>query len=576
MNTKLFAISAAVLLALTGCTDPAEQDGGGTPQVSVPGRAVDGPLAFANVFVDLNENGKLEAFEPRAVTDRNGYFGTNGLASGSPGFVSYCGLAATDALSQHCLELPDVGEEEALIRVIGGFDTLSGTSFEGELTRRVDFGTLATGVQISPLSAIVADDVEGKLKAALLGTTEFDPDANFIGDENAEEQSIAIIAAAIQADRIITLLEEEVSNTPISDSDPQTIAERAEEEGDLKRFNQIVRKALAEKVSEFSGGVVNPLDDDSTIKAALADAVCSARERIAGDTSCTPGTVATQRSAQFTDRAGHVGSVRELVSGIEASNTADKTNQKSSVSASVLAYFYQASEVIVRKALAGRDPAEIDRAVIKLQDSELSKAIQLLDDLDLDALITNTFTGTAEEIAEAAKIKSNAVQFDESTLAATGLIFLEETETEGTVTEEEQFAMIFDVGSDAGDDSGTVTLCAHIKETDTSNSANNEDETLLLGGNFELVSNNAMVMSLEVLGTRQTAVFKSIRDSGQEDSDFIDGNVYRFNFGGELSEVIGPDATAYSGDVPTVSVEASAKPGECSCEAFFRDDNTCL
>lgn len=566
MNTRLLATSAAVLLTLTACTDPAEQDSGGTPQVSVPGRAVDGPLAFANVFVDLNENGRLEAFEPRAITDRNGYFGTNGLEASSPDFVSYCALPAADVRSQHCLELPNVGEKDALIRIIGGFDTLSGTSFEGELTRRVDFASLTAGVQITPLSAIEADDVDGSLAAALLGDAEFDPDANFIGDVSDEEQDIAVVAAAVQADRIVTLLEEEVATSPVSTGSTETIEERASAEDELDRFSGSVRAALAENVAGFSG-VGNPLDDDDTIKAALADAICSVRQQLAGDQSCVPADVATQRSAEFTIRAAHISNIRELVSSIESGNSA-------SLSDEALAYFYQASEVIVRKALADRNPAEIDQALAKLKASDVSTAIQALEDLDLDALIDNDFSGDAAAIADAAEIKSDAVQFDEATLATTGLIRAEESETENGVTELAQFAMIFDVGDDATDGAGTVKICGHFEETGNQNPDDNEDETLLLNGNFELVSNNAMVLSLEILGTRQTAVFKSIRDSGNEDSQFVNGNVYRFNFGGDLSEVIGPDAEAYAGDAPVASVETS-DTAICTCEDIF-DDGGCF
>lgn len=578
MKINSLVTSAAVLFTLTACTDPAEQDSGGTAQVVVEGRAVDGPLAFANVFVDLNENGQLESFEPRAITDRNGYFGTNGLDASNPEFVSYCALPETDVRSQHCLELPNVGEAEALIRIVGGFDTLSGTSFEGELTRRVDFADLAKGVQVSPLSAIIANDVAGSLAAALLGDESFDPDANFIGDENGEERNLAVVAAAIQADRIVTLLEEEVATTPISESSNDSIEESAEDADELNRFHEIVREALAENVDEFDGlEGDNPLDDENVITTALADAVCAARQLIAGG-DCDASTVATQRATQFSTRFGHVANVRELLANLEEGNqsvkttakTAAKTTEKSDVDDSALAYFYQASEVILRKALAGRPAAEIDQAVTKLNSSDVANAIQLLEDLDVDALIDNDFSGDANAIADAAEIKSDAVQFDEATLATTRLIQAGGAETENGVTEETQFAMIFDVGENQADGSGTVKVCGHFKETGNTDPDDNEDETLLLNGNFELVSNNAMVLSLEILGTRQTAVFKSIRDSGDENPMFTDGNVYRFNFGGELSEVIGPDAEAYAGDEPVASVETE-DTSICTCEDIFEN-----
>ena len=38
-----------------------------------PGRVVDGPLADAKVFIDLNKNGKQDSDEPSATTNEGGF-----------------------------------------------------------------------------------------------------------------------------------------------------------------------------------------------------------------------------------------------------------------------------------------------------------------------------------------------------------------------------------------------------------------------------------------------------------------------------------------------------------------------
>ncbi len=58
-------------------------------------RAIDGYLAGASVYVDQNANGKLDAFEPRALTDSEGYFSYNHRTG-----TNYC---ADGGLNQFCL-----------------------------------------------------------------------------------------------------------------------------------------------------------------------------------------------------------------------------------------------------------------------------------------------------------------------------------------------------------------------------------------------------------------------------------------------------------------------------------------
>ncbi len=77
--TGALALASAVgLVACGGGGDSGTQDVGTnnppTPLRTVAARAVDGYLAGATVYVDQNTNGQLDAFEPRAITDTDGYF----------------------------------------------------------------------------------------------------------------------------------------------------------------------------------------------------------------------------------------------------------------------------------------------------------------------------------------------------------------------------------------------------------------------------------------------------------------------------------------------------------------------
>src|SRR5690606_21541400 len=59
--------------------------GAGATSRAFYARAIDGYLAGATVYVDQNENNRLDAFEPRALTDNDGYFSYNQITD-----TDYC------------------------------------------------------------------------------------------------------------------------------------------------------------------------------------------------------------------------------------------------------------------------------------------------------------------------------------------------------------------------------------------------------------------------------------------------------------------------------------------------------
>lgn len=101
--TGALAVTGAVGLVGYG-GDKGSQDVGtnaGTESRPLYARVVDGYIAGATVYVDQNENGTLDAFEPRAVTDRDGFFSYNHVTG-----TDYCASDTPDALKKHCLRAP--------------------------------------------------------------------------------------------------------------------------------------------------------------------------------------------------------------------------------------------------------------------------------------------------------------------------------------------------------------------------------------------------------------------------------------------------------------------------------------
>ncbi|KZY33661.1 hypothetical protein A3740_00240 [Oleiphilus sp. HI0068] len=184
---KIAALSAAVAIA-SGCSSPDHPDNGSpVERTSISGVAIDGYLAGATVYADINEDGRQNAGEPSATTDSEGFFTTS-----SDGTTNYCESAATE---KYCLQLKGDVPDEVVLRTYGGFDIFTGEPFIGELSARVspEVDGKIPDQMITPLSSVM---VEGG--SATLGNLISDPsllDDDFLSgsDFNSEAANKAYL-----------------------------------------------------------------------------------------------------------------------------------------------------------------------------------------------------------------------------------------------------------------------------------------------------------------------------------------------------------------------------------------------
>jgi len=104
---------------------------------SIHGRGVDGELAQATLFLDLNLNTKLDSNEPSTTTDDEGYYHLE--------------------LDSDTLAHPNYINRKALLILEGGFDIRSKSNFGQTLKANLDGNT---SIYITPLSTIIATLVE--------------------------------------------------------------------------------------------------------------------------------------------------------------------------------------------------------------------------------------------------------------------------------------------------------------------------------------------------------------------------------------------------------------------------------
>lgn len=165
--------------------------GEGTASRMLYARAIDGYLAGATVYVDQNKNAQLDAFEPRALTDNDGYFSYNHRTS-----TDYC---ATGGLSQYCLRGAFGANEEVLIRVTGGYDTVTQLPFNSVLSLRSSELNRDDLGLVTPITSMVADGsqtAEEKYQA-LVQAGIFQGSLNDDPFSNAEQMTRAQLAVII-------------------------------------------------------------------------------------------------------------------------------------------------------------------------------------------------------------------------------------------------------------------------------------------------------------------------------------------------------------------------------------------
>lgn len=206
---KGFSLTAlATVVALgTGCSDPDDPDAGISASTSpVNGAVVDAYLAGATVYLDGNNNGKRDAWEYSAVTDKDGFFSTS-----ADGNTDYCAADATPAQQRHCLRTSATGS--GVIRAYGGFDIFTGEPFVGALAANVDLsGGVVPNQVISPLTSIVAEAGEGVNTDTALGAMGINnpDDANndFLGESGSSSFDPALTNNALKLHKTVQLFEE--------------------------------------------------------------------------------------------------------------------------------------------------------------------------------------------------------------------------------------------------------------------------------------------------------------------------------------------------------------------------------
>lgn len=404
---KSCVIASTVWLVACGGTG---QDDGSVSNFSqdFSGVVIDGYVARATVFIDTNNDGTRNSWEPFAFTDNQGYFSYNPITD-----TDYCASDATAEQAQYCLNT-NVSYSEVVIRIDSGYDVLTGEPFNGQLSRRLDnsSGTSISDAVISPITSLLTDVEDTSDQTTVLtslGLTESDLDVDYLNESGGGEVNAEILNAAIKVHKVVTVLADRITDT---------YDEIGEEVGTPNDATSIVYTELAEQLLSSGQDFDTTIADDTALATVLNDTETEVREIYENNEFDLPADMGSAESpSQFSRVIDVASDVVDVVNAVIDATDTDITEEEATGLASVV-------EGVVIKALEEEaDDPTIDAAASFLTDSANDALVDALvtglssDSADVTSLVNNDFAGddfdSVEEIQDAVQLPDDAVAFSQ-------------------------------------------------------------------------------------------------------------------------------------------------------------------
>lgn len=548
------ALTTGIFLSACGGTD---QDEGtvSTSEQIFSGKAIDGYLARSTVFIDTNNDGIRNAWEPYAFTDNEGYYSYNPNTG-----INYCATSATANEALYCLRTNAISTT-AVIRIDGGYDITTGEPFVGQLSRRfenIESDGLSDSI-ISPLTTLLTNVETETDRTSLLSTinlTTSDLDVDYIDVDGSGTIDSNIFNAALKVHKVVTILSDRLTDT---------YNEIGEELGTPNDATSTVYPQLAQQMLNTSSSLDTVLRDSNQMATVLDNAENSLRDLyIRKDLNLPSDMGSVENPANFSRVIDVSNSVSDLVNRLVIPNAfIDQQGLKASA---------RVVETLVIKGLkeVNTDPS-IYNMVSFFDNNDQSLVDTLLatlasDTADITSLANNDFTGTdfdsVEEIAEASSLPSGTQAFNTfggQTLKVSDLDLgsapnnLEDKEVE------------FYFNGTHEDLDGSFTACVKYIDDASSDGTLGDGNTRgelvdgfwsLLGKSETSSESYSALLVISFLGSTYQAVLKP---AGNETLGEVTYSKVRFDLDGELKTYHSEEGFITTETIPTTNAECQER-----------------
>lgn len=509
-STRISALALA--LAMTSCGGVGQDTG--TP-VSLSagqtfyGRAIDGYLARASVYLDTNNNGTRDSWEPFAFTDDDGYFSYNPETQ-----TDYCADDASEEQRQYCLHSASY-RSSTVIRVERGYDVYTGEPFVGQLSRRLsniasDSSSVDTSV-VSPLTTLLthaeSDQQRDQLTQSLgLQTTDLDVDYFNVAGSGVTDNRL--LNTALKVHKTVTVLADRLTDQ---------YTEIGEEFGTPNDATSTIYQNLARSIITTNSAFHEVLDDSEQVRSIVRQSEDKIRNVYEQRDLDLPSYMADSAI----DRVSHVSrSISRIVDNFVAADSGVSTDHKR------MRGLTRSIETVVIKALdeVGTD-SSLNNAIEFLTNGDNTDLLASLvdslseDDADVSGLAGHSFAPqslqSADDIANASRIGPAAEQF--SSIAGNQIRISDLNLGSAPYNLRDLELEMYFTGNE-GATQGAFTACGKFIEDAHSDGTLGEGNTHgeLLKGRWSLLNPTTdnrsynILLTVEFLGAKYSALMKSV------------------------------------------------------------------
>ncbi len=507
---------------VVGCS-PESQDSGGNSSgvasgVKLSGSIIDGYVAGAVVYVDANENQKLDLNlgEAYTLTDDEGDFGEqNGKG--------YCAEGAATYNETHCLTGNFSKSTGYTVRMEGGVDISTGLPFKGTMTTKVT--TLPDGslpdFYITPITTLTTymSSTEIAAFATTLGVSTDDLNQDFMylddaataaagGDSTELSKKVKLAKVAVQLHKFAETVSESVRN------EVEAKGGSSVSKADRPDVAKIAYQKMAAKLASSTDISATLQTEAATIVTETMTDAKSAYESKAGTTITVVDLNSGTGKNLGTALQSVVTTVDAAFKGVETSvagGASDATTVEKSLYGGM-----RVAQVVSNTAVT-KDNAAADIDGLKQQidpasgtyDATLAANFEK-DTTDVDEITTAVTTGanlttTFAAMANRPKITTDADPINPTTVAIAGY----ETSMDRKEIVGDYLRIVF-LGDSATVRKGTLLVCLTYHENAAKKAANDpmfKDDKLL--GSWAYINDYQLTMTLNVSGTKQSGTLIS-------------------------------------------------------------------
>lgn len=543
MNKSIFsktsiALCVASTFLLTACGSE-DQDKGivSDSELVFGGRAIDGHIARATVYLDRNNNSTRDPWESFAFTDDDGYYSFNPKTN-----TDYCAPEASDQEKTYCLKAK-VGASisNVVVRVDGGYDVTTGEPFIGQMSRRVSTdenqdGT--TDVLISPLTSLLTnisdDDNDDDIRNVLasLGLERSDLDVDYLDTDGSGAIDTALFNTSLKIHKTVAVLSDRLTDT---------YDEIGNEVGTPNDASSIVYSSLAEQFAD-SGTDFNTSLSSSSV---LVDVLNASEAALQDVYSRRDFDLPSNLGINFEESKARIANI---VPQITTSIDRLVPNLPSDFDISVNGAAKTVEALVVKAVNEGeREDNSIDAMSNYLEQANISLINTLLDTMSQDGADVTTLVnldfGGEDLNSEQGIIAATGVQEGLQPFTIVGGKALKISDLDlGTLpTDGRDTEVEFYFDGDSNNIDGSFTACLkYIDGANTNTGELGEGNTKghivfgywsMLGASSSNQQSYSLLLTLEFLGATYQAIIKPDANQIVNDTDY---SVVRFDFDGDF------------------------------------------